>query len=111
MLYSLIIKKFYLSQDEKYKKGLTWFEDAVNALSFDKPNYRPIINLMLADARELLLLSEKKDKKIYHKIVRFVNELERIYVKNKFIDSDTFLRLYFRLVNFKNILGVNDGNS
>ncbi|MEM3832174.1 MAG: hypothetical protein QW128_01055 [Thermoprotei archaeon] len=107
ILYNLIIRKYYSLQHEKYEKGLTWFEEAITALSSDNPNYRAVINLMLSDARELLL-SEKKNPKNYHEITKFVNKLEKTYVKSKFIDSDTFLRLYFQLIGFKNLLGENN---
>lgn len=86
-------------------RSLTWFEEAVKALSSDKPNYRPMIGLILSDARELLLLSEKRDIKLHNEILKFVNNLERVYVKNKFIDSEFFLRSYFQLINYKNTLG------
>ncbi|MGB9728545.1 MAG: hypothetical protein ACP5GU_04050 [Thermoprotei archaeon] len=105
VLYSLIIRKYYSLRHEKFEKGLTWFEEAITALSSDNPNYRPVINIMLSNARELSLLSEKKNPKIYRKITKFVNKLERIYIKSKVIDSDTFLRLYFQLIGFKNLLG------
>ncbi len=104
ILYSLIIRKYYFLQREKFEK-LTWFEEAITALSSDNPNYRPVINIMLSNARELSLLSEKKDPKIHRKITKFVNELEKTYIKSKIIDSDTFLRLYFQLIGFKNLLG------
>ncbi len=89
-------------------KSLTWFEESVLNLSSDDPNFRPIIGLILSDARELLLLSEN-NKKLYNKILKFVNEVEKAYIRNKFIDADTFLKMYFQLINLKNMFGDVNG--
>jgi|GEM_PF-2074151 hypothetical protein len=105
LFHNIIIQKHNPNYEQVLPRSLTWFEEAIEALSSGKPNYRPMIGLILSDARELLSLSEKKDIKLYNKILKFVNDLEKAYVKKKFINSEFFLRSYFQLINFKSMLG------